>query len=97
VDLEAGRTHRKKTSPVVPAIKQRNTSISETKDFPTIEEAVKPYDSVSDIQKTRLYDQHCLGCKKKVGEEKQTDAVVKAGKSQQKTIRVTRNFRRMAK
>ena len=52
VDLEAGRTHRKKTSPVLPGIKRRNTSVSETttKDFLIVEEVVKPRGSVSDIQ-----------------------------------------------
>jgi hypothetical protein len=52
VDLEAGRTHRKKTSPVLPGIKRRNTSVSETttNDFLTVEEVVKPRGSVSDIQ-----------------------------------------------
>jgi hypothetical protein len=42
-----------------------------------------------------LDDQHCLCCKKKakkVDAETQTDAVVKAGMSHQKTIRVTRKF-----
>ena len=97
VDLEAGRTHRKKTSPVLPGLKRRSPSASETmtKDFLTIEEVVKPCDTVSDIQKAPLDDQHCLSCKrkaKKVDAETQTEAVVKAGKSHQKTIRVTRKF-----
>jgi hypothetical protein len=44
-----------------------------------------------------LDDQKCLCCKKKAKKldaETQTDATIKAGKSHQKAIRVTRKFQK---
>ncbi|XP_062606080.1 uncharacterized protein LOC134267893 [Saccostrea cucullata] len=99
VDLEAGRTYRKKTSPVLPGIKRRNASVQETvtKDLPTTtEEVVEPSDSGSDAQNEPFDEQHCVCCQKKVQKvdvETQTDAI-KAEKSHQKIIRVTRKFQK---
>lgn len=99
VNVEAGRTHRKKTSPVLPGVKRKSATISETVtiDRPSTEGVIEPNGSVSDVQKAPLDDQHCFCCKKKaqkIDAETQTDAAVKAGKCHQKIIRVTRKFQK---
>lgn len=100
-DREAGRTYRKKTSPVLPGVKRRNTETSETVtiDVPTNEEIEreKPSNSALVVQKAPLDDQHCSCCSKKSKKahaETQTDTNLKAGKSHQKIIRVTRKFQK---
>uniref|UniRef100_A0A8W8NTI9 Uncharacterized protein n=1 Tax=Magallana gigas TaxID=29159 RepID=A0A8W8NTI9_MAGGI len=100
-DREAGRTYRKKTSPVLPGVKRRNTETSETVtiDLPTNKEIEieEPSNSALVVQKAPLDDQHCSCCSKKskkADAETQTDTNLKAGKSHQKIIRVTRKFQK---
>lgn len=100
IDVEAGRTYRKKTSPVLPGIKKRKISATITKDLQILEKVAGPGDNVSSVQEAPLDNHHCACCKEKaqrVDAETQTDTVekeVQAGKSHQKIIRVIRKFQK---
>lgn len=97
VDLEAGRTHRKK---VLPGIKKRRISATVTKDVQISGKVAGPGDDVASVQEAPLDNHHCACCKEKiqrVDADTQTDMAekeVQAGKSNQKIIRVVRKFQK---